>query len=297
MLSIAKSRYTLALQSTFTALNAVGVALAATYNAKTPDLYPNNSHHKIGWIITLVFSVHVLVNFIGRAANKWRSRTARNSSNEEHPFLPTTRQDSSFTQSGYYTPNPLTTNDGGSSSDTEPSSSRNSSVSTICAEDAHLGGEHHKEFRNDDDEFEDVSILSSRHTKAALASTFDRCFSGSAIKCVDIGYKVVDRIILPFGFIALVTGVATFAGFFVCYFILNLICFPSQCSDIIFFIYRKVIAFLEVSLIGLKVACSSGLDYSILDDGRVVLLTSVGLGICVLKLPLGRSESSGPLPS
>lgn len=234
MLSIAKSRYTLAVQSAFTAINAVGVALAAIYNAKTPDLYPNNSHHKIGWIVTLIFAVHILVNFIGLAANKWRSRTARTSSNEEHPFLPTTRQNSTFTQGGYYTPNQLTTDDGGSSSNTEPSSSRNSSVSTICAEDAHLGSEHNKEFRNDDDEFEDVPFLSSSPTRAALASTFNRCFSDNAMKYVDIGYKVVDRIILPFGFIALVTGVATFAGFFVRYFILNLIWLTSQSSDVIY---------------------------------------------------------------
>jgi hypothetical protein len=34
-------------------------------------------------------------------------------------------------------------------------------------------------------------------------------------KYVELGYKVVDRIILPFGFLALATGVITYARFFV----------------------------------------------------------------------------------
>ncbi|KAG7106629.1 putative membrane protein C3B8.06 like [Verticillium longisporum] len=54
MLSLARSRYTLASQSVFLAINALGVLVGTIYNAATPDLYPNNAHHKAGWAFTWV---------------------------------------------------------------------------------------------------------------------------------------------------------------------------------------------------------------------------------------------------
>lgn len=52
MLSLARSRYRLTAQLVFLAVNGGGVLLGTVYNANTPDLYPNNAHHKLGWIVT-----------------------------------------------------------------------------------------------------------------------------------------------------------------------------------------------------------------------------------------------------
>ncbi|PNH27736.1 hypothetical protein VD0002_g10084 [Verticillium dahliae] len=66
MLSLARSRYTLASQSVFLAFNALGVLVGAIYNAATPDLYPNNAHHKAGWVFTWIALAQVCIGLFGR---------------------------------------------------------------------------------------------------------------------------------------------------------------------------------------------------------------------------------------
>lgn len=52
MLSIGRSRLTLPMQAAFPFTNTFGILVSIIYNHKTPDMYENNSHHKIGWAIT-----------------------------------------------------------------------------------------------------------------------------------------------------------------------------------------------------------------------------------------------------
>ncbi|KAG9848165.1 hypothetical protein KCU98_g5561, partial [Aureobasidium melanogenum] len=62
MLSLADSRSKLLAQFVFLSMNALGVALAISYNALTPDLYPNNAHRKIGWVITLIANTDICIS-------------------------------------------------------------------------------------------------------------------------------------------------------------------------------------------------------------------------------------------
>lgn len=213
MLSIASSRYTLPAQFVFVVINAIGVVLAAVYNTNTPDLYPNNSHHKIGWIITWVFSADVLVNVVRQATKAWRGRCERAASLERRPFLSSYTRDS--TGDGCYLLDNRLSNDSGHDTASRPSSMRSSSVSTICAEDIDPRGERHK--RYDEDEFESLPLSSLHSNKAILAEKIIRMMSCIFWKYVEVVYQVVDRIILPFGFIALTTGIVTFGRLFVSY--------------------------------------------------------------------------------
>ena len=77
MFSLARSRLTLALQFVFLAVNALGVLLGTIYNASTPDLYPNNAHHKIGWVATWVVCAQLLVGLVGRVAGAFNNRSRR----------------------------------------------------------------------------------------------------------------------------------------------------------------------------------------------------------------------------
>ena len=52
MLSIARSRYHLPAQVIFHILNGLGMFTGFVYNHSTPDLYKNNAHHPIGWVVT-----------------------------------------------------------------------------------------------------------------------------------------------------------------------------------------------------------------------------------------------------
>ncbi|KAG7149277.1 putative membrane protein C3B8.06 like [Verticillium longisporum] len=74
MLSLARSRYTLASQSVFLAFNALGVLVGAIYNAATPDLYPNNAHHKAGWVFTWISLAQVCIGLFGRTTRYFRVR-------------------------------------------------------------------------------------------------------------------------------------------------------------------------------------------------------------------------------
>ncbi|RNJ53807.1 hypothetical protein D7B24_001330 [Verticillium nonalfalfae] len=74
MLSLARSRYTLALQSVFLAFNALGVLVGAVYNAVTPDLYPNNAHHKAGWAFTWIALAQACIGLFGRTTRQFRVR-------------------------------------------------------------------------------------------------------------------------------------------------------------------------------------------------------------------------------
>src|SRR3569833_3386351 len=73
MLSLARSRYVLGVQFAFLTVNAVGVLVSVMYNASTPDLYPNNAHHKVGWAVTWVVSAQVIVGLLGRVAGALRA--------------------------------------------------------------------------------------------------------------------------------------------------------------------------------------------------------------------------------
>jgi hypothetical protein len=76
MLSISRSRYSLLVQFVFLAVNGAGVLLSTIYNATTPDLYPNNAHHKVGWILTWITGAQVVLGVISAYTRRKDDRGA-----------------------------------------------------------------------------------------------------------------------------------------------------------------------------------------------------------------------------
>ena len=64
MLGVAHSMLHVPIQMVFIGTNVAGVVLALLYNASTPDLYENNAHHKIGWIIMAVLAAQLITGLI-----------------------------------------------------------------------------------------------------------------------------------------------------------------------------------------------------------------------------------------
>ncbi|OAA81905.1 putative domain YCR061W, C-terminal [Akanthomyces lecanii RCEF 1005] len=211
MLSIAKSRYTLTVQLVFIAVNAVGISIATVYNALTPDLYPNNAHHKIGWIITWITAAHTLVQLAGRLTDTWNNKTSRTGYQILHS-LPPERDSTPCAQDSYCCQEGRASNDSGQGTASQSSSVRSDSASTICADDGgRIRSENSKKHGNDNDDDEFRTLPLSSPTPVARIT---RILSHSVWKYVEMGYKLVDRVILPFGFIALTTGIVAFARFF-----------------------------------------------------------------------------------
>ncbi|KAK4124153.1 hypothetical protein N657DRAFT_378710 [Parathielavia appendiculata] len=213
MLSLARSRYTLLMQFGFLALNAGGVLLGVVYNASTPDLYPNNAHHKLGWIVTFVVCVQAVVGLLARVAGmmKRESYKLAGRAEERQCFIPVSTEAMAEHESRYPSaPYRRYSNDSGQG--TEPRTESLDSPSSPIREA-------HKEFHHsDDDADDDVEAhlpMFAKSTKAhSIVARVAGKMSDRFWKVLLFAYNFVDRTIIILGFIALCTGIIAFGRFF-----------------------------------------------------------------------------------
>lgn len=221
MFSIARSRYTLAIQFLFHFTNAVGVLLAITYNANTPDLYPNNAHHKLGWIVTWAACAQVLISLVGRLAGVMgKSGDPESSKEEEQAFIPVSTQAMAEHQrmsDAMYAHPYRHSNDSGQGTEPNTESLRSNSVSTAIGRESPIELSDRRA-HYDDDELEDIhfkpaEMLSSKPANSFIAKLTSK-ISTRGWKVLLFAYNFIDRTILIVGYIAICTGVITFARFF-----------------------------------------------------------------------------------
>lgn len=224
MLSIARSRYTLMLQFVFLAVNGAGVLFGVVYNTNTPDLYPNNAHHKLGWLVTWVISAQVVVGLVGRVAGAFSGKDSGRSkmSAERQGFIPVSTEAmaehlrlNESRVSGHF----RRSNDSGQGTEPNTESLRSHSVSTNEDEIESPLHEARKEYADDDDYLDvdleaDVPAVSRGGAVQAFAKKVGGLISSRAWKFLVFGYNFVDRTSLILGFIALCTGIITYGRFF-----------------------------------------------------------------------------------
>lgn len=211
MLSVARSRLALPTQFAFLVFNAIGLLVGIIYNSQTPDLYENNAHHKIGWIITWVASAQVVMTLLFVYAGRGENEV---SSHERATFLPVSTED---------TPSPLNTYPSGSfhdyrwSRDSGQGSERNSS--SLHSRPASPSDEYDG-FEKPEDEFHAKPTESRRWFQGTvfdqfLSSRVPAMVSSRVLRALNIIHMVIERIILPFGFAAIATGGVTYGGIMV----------------------------------------------------------------------------------
>jgi len=232
MLSLARSRYTPAAQFVFLTTNAAGLVLAAVYNAHTPDLYPHNAHHGLGWAVTWLVCAQVAVGLLTRlaAGGGGGPRGA-----ERAAFLPVSRAAMEAHRrlddeddGARHLPRPFRlSDDSGQGTEPNTESLRSSRCSAPASEDdgsVEMRESRAKRFQNyddvdddDDDELDNTDLLAlPRGGRArSLARRAAGVFSRRVWKYLVVGYDVVDRTILILGFVTLCLGIATFGRFFV----------------------------------------------------------------------------------
>lgn len=76
MLSGARSRWHLPAQVVFHVFNGLGVFAGFVYNHSTPDLYKNNSHHPLGWVVTAFTIAWTIMSFYTAYGEYQSSRRA-----------------------------------------------------------------------------------------------------------------------------------------------------------------------------------------------------------------------------
>jgi len=203
VLSISRSRYTRPGQLFFLLCNGFGIILASIYNAKTPDLYPNNAHRKLGWFVTWCLVAQVTLGLFSRPGNRKvnnKSFTPISEMALEDYHRVLSRRDSYHfsDDSGH-----------GTETNTESRTSSFSQDIRLLPRPQHLegeGGEEEEEKRGWAKRW-GPSWLWSKKLIRSIHSTLFRQF-------LVFAYNFVDRLILIFGFAVICTGWVTYGGIF-----------------------------------------------------------------------------------
>lgn len=206
MLSIARSRLAIPSQVLFTVVNVIGLLFGIIYNSQTPDLYENNAHHKIGWIATWVIGIQVVLSLILTYAGRGESKSPATSF-EHAAFLPVATDD----HENLYPSGPMHeyrwSRDSGQG--TEPSSSIHSPGSPTDPEyfeGFEKPGEPMTPHNTPRSWFPAIFM------EHILSKRMPGLVSNRALKIFNVISNIIDRIILPFGFIAIATGAVTYGG-------------------------------------------------------------------------------------
>ncbi|KAK4246367.1 hypothetical protein C7999DRAFT_42217 [Corynascus novoguineensis] len=219
MLSLARSRYTLAVQFAFLAINAGGVLLGVVYNAGTPDLYPNNAHHKLGWIVTVAVTAQVAVGLLARVAGMMKRHSPKSSGRpeERQGFIPVSTEAMAEHESRY-PPEPYGRFSQDSGQGTEPKTESLRSHSLSSGADSPIRDAHPDYHHHDDDADEDLEahlpMFSKSNQAHSVMAKIAAKISDRFWKILLFAYNFIDRTILILGFIALCTGIIAFGRFF-----------------------------------------------------------------------------------
>jgi hypothetical protein len=187
----------------FLAVNGAGVLLVTLYNASTPDLYPNNAHHKLGWVLTWVASAQVVIGVISAYTRRKDDRRS---------FVPVSTENierhQALNQAQIY----RFSNDSGHGTDPNTESLRSQSISSNNSDDQlpDVRREH-----EEDDQDEKHGLMHGSKVDRFLTRKIPGLLSSRVLKVFGFCYNVVDRVILILGFVALTTGIVTYSGLFV----------------------------------------------------------------------------------
>ena len=215
MFSINRSHLALPMQLVFLILNGIGVVFGTIYNVNTPDLYPNNAHHKIGWIATWVVTAQVVMGLLFLYSG--RSKSTSGTAHERAAFLPVSieamSQHQQMHNAGGYSAYRWS---GDSGQGTERNSSEHSRDVSPTDPSRYTKPEAPED---DDDEDDNVSrrggLLRNTFIDKYLSRRIPGLFSQRLTKSLEAVYEIIDRTILILGFIAVTTGGVTYAGIFV----------------------------------------------------------------------------------
>ncbi|OBT94718.1 hypothetical protein VE01_06147 [Pseudogymnoascus verrucosus] len=218
MLSISRSRLNLLAQSGFFIINMGGVILAMLYNSRTPDLYPHNAHHTIGWLLTWVTVAQICLALITASA---RLGGEIRSSEEQLPFMQSSEQSvggHQWANGAENAPGYRFSDDSGHGTEQNDESLRGNSSSSLEDDRDVMNGINRKYYEGEGDILA-PSSKRSRHAlmkrlRAVLAGKVPLYISSRVTGLLCTLESIITRTILIQGFVAITTGAVTYAGIF-----------------------------------------------------------------------------------
>ena len=220
MLSVARSRIALLVQLLFLGVHSVGLLLGTIYTSKTPNLYENNAHNKIGWIVTWAVVAQCIMGIVKLAAGMGRKQEA--STEERTAFLPISAEALAERLQMQATQPPEAyrySNDSGHFTASELSRSQ-SSCSTPDDGKKERQVLHDYQDSNAYSDFDDEKhgLLGNAKVKRAAAHISAK-LSKRTLRAINAAYNTFDCMILLLGFTAIVTGAVVYGGVFVSLFL------------------------------------------------------------------------------
>lgn len=202
MLSIGRSSLTRPVQLVFLCTNGLGLLLGAIYHSKTPDLYENNAHHRLGWVVTGIVSAQVMLglfqNFAGAATVKYGIPIS------QYQGLQRLREEDSYRYSRE------------SANDLETTSPQSPSLISLHERERVGLLERHAP---DTDNPEKSRIMHGSVVNRFWSQHMPQVAGPRALSVIDFSYNFIDRTSLILGFLAITTGVVTYGGLFVSIFV------------------------------------------------------------------------------
>ncbi|KAL9071046.1 MAG: hypothetical protein Q9157_005600 [Trypethelium eluteriae] len=200
----------------------VGLFVGTIYNSQTPDLYPNNSHHKAGWAITWIACVWVLMSVVNLyiGGNKKRALIRPPLSfgalAQQQPFRDSTSHEYRWSR------------DSGQGTERNTASLIGSPRSMSQQSDTLHFSEMRSPFRrvefqddidvHDDDEGnaddEKRSFLRNNRVDKFLQLHVPKYAIGRTWLVLQGVFHAIERILLVLGFVGFTTGLVTYGGVF-----------------------------------------------------------------------------------
>lgn len=212
MFSVARSKLALPVQFVFLVLNGLGVVCGTIYNINTPDLYPNNAHHKIGWIATWIVTAQVIMSLLFLYSG--RRTPEKVNLSERTAFLPSSLHSINRSMHKYR----WSTDSGDETHVNSPSSSRSSRTLSPDRE-----YDYQKTEMEEPEDMEEIPIEPAqkrptwfKNTKLDqyLSTRIPKLASSKAAGIAEVIYEIIDRTILILSFVAILTGIVTYTGIF-----------------------------------------------------------------------------------
>jgi hypothetical protein len=212
MLSIAHSRLTVFVQFLFLIVNALALLLGVVYNHKTPELYPNNAHSKIGWSVTWIALAWVSMGLIQLYTGRLKA------AQDDLPAQPMTTENMVHYQRVQDTqlPNPSRwSNDSGQG--TERNSASLCASPTAESENLRIPGPTRRYTQDEeddvfDDDAEKRGFLRNTSVDRFLSRNVGRFASDRPLKIMRFLYVVIERSMMIQAFVAVTSGTIVYGG-------------------------------------------------------------------------------------
>jgi hypothetical protein len=207
VLSLARSRLALVSQLLFLGANGLGLLLGKIYNLKTPDLYEGNMHHSLGWALNVI----LMVQFVVRVCQTYASvGTWEKTNSEEHEaFIPISAQVMEHHEAiqglNEQTQSRFSRDSGhGTDPETFPSQSVTPSL------------EEPRKLEEDTLDMNSGRTYDGSHSANSGILLWVSCMlSGRTLRVLNRLSDMTDVLILPLGFVAVISGMVIYGGVFV----------------------------------------------------------------------------------